>query len=170
MSAMTLSATDDEKSSLRSALTDQRDHVLGILEGLSEEQLRRPVLPSQWTCLGLVNHLAVDVERFWFRDVVAGHEIPIEDVVADAWQVRDDLTGDAVFALYRREIALANAVIDATALDATPANWPVERWPNWRFRDLQETMLHVITETAVHAGHLDAVRELIDGRRWLVLT
>jgi hypothetical protein len=36
--------------------------------------------------------------------------------------------------------------------------------------DLQDTILHVITETACHAGHLDAVRELIDGRTWVILT
>jgi catechol 2,3-dioxygenase-like lactoylglutathione lyase family enzyme len=57
---------------LLASLDGQRDHVLGILEGLDEAALRRPVLPSGWTCLGLVQHLAVDVERFWFRDVVAG--------------------------------------------------------------------------------------------------
>lgn len=162
--------TDDQKASLRSALTNQRDHVLGILEGLSDEALRRPVLPSEWTCLGLVQHLAIDVERFWFRDVTAGQHIPSDEVVANAWRVPGGVTADAVFSLYRSEIERANAVIDATPLDAPPANWPTERWPNWGFRDLQETMLHVITETAVHAGHLDAVRELIDGRRWLVLT
>jgi hypothetical protein len=41
---------------------------------------------------------------------------------------------------------------------------------DWRLHDLREILLHVITETACHAGHLDAARELIDGRRWLVLT
>jgi hypothetical protein len=66
---------EDQKASLRSALTNQRDHVLGILEGLSDDDLRRPVLPSQWTCLDLVHHLALDVERFWFRDVFAGEHI-----------------------------------------------------------------------------------------------
>ena len=35
--------------------------------------------------------------------------------------------------------------------------------------NLREVVLHVITETATHAGHLDAVRELIDGRTWMVL-
>jgi hypothetical protein len=168
MSAMTPPATDDQKSSLCSALTGQRDHVLGILEGLSDEQLRRPVLPSQWTCLGLIHHLAVDVERFWFRDVLIGEHFEPGDEVANGWEVPHGMTTNDVFALYRKEIELADVIIDATALEQAPANWP-ERWPNWRFRDLQETMLHVITETAVHAGHLDAVRELIDGRRWLVL-
>ena len=53
-----------ESQALLSSLAAQRNHVLGILEGLSEEDLRRPILPSHWTCAGLVHHLAIDVERF----------------------------------------------------------------------------------------------------------
>jgi uncharacterized damage-inducible protein DinB len=162
-------AHHDHKAALRSTLTNQRDHVVEILEGLSDKDLRRPVLPSQWTCLGLVHHLAVDVERFWFRNVFAGELMQAEDEGGNAWHVPAGMTADAVFALYRNEIERANAIIDATPLDQGPANWPA-RWPNWRFDDLQELILHVITETAVHAGHLDAVRELIDGRQNLVLT
>jgi uncharacterized damage-inducible protein DinB len=159
-----------EKQALLASLTDQRDHVLGILEGLSDEALHRPVLPSAWTCLGLVQHLAVDVERLWFRDVTAGEAIDGAEEVADAWHVPSDVSAESVLALYRREIERANAIIGATPLDAPPANWPAEQWGDWRLEDLREIVLHVITETAVHAGHLDAVRELIDGRRWLVLT
>jgi Protein of unknown function (DUF664) len=158
-----------ESRALLSSLTDQRDHVLGILEGLSGEALRRPVLPSGWTCLGLVRHLAIDVERFWFRSIVAGQPVEPRGSDAAVWQVTSDVPAEAVFDLYRQEIEVANAIIAATPLDTAPARWPDE-WPDWRFHDLRETILHVITETACHAGHLDAVRELIDGRTWLVLT
>jgi hypothetical protein len=127
------------------------------------------VLPSGWTCLGLVQHLAIDVERFWFRDIVAGQQIEPRESDAAVWQVAADVPAQAVFELYRREIELANAIIAATPLDTIPARWP-EEWGNWRIDDLRETILHVITETACHGGHLDAVRELIDGRTWLVLT
>jgi len=143
--------------------------VLGILEGLSEEDLRRPVLPSGWTCLGLVNHLALDVERFWFRAVVAGEQVELADG-DEAWRVSPDLPAEAVFDLYRQEIALADAVIEGTALDAAPRWWPSEIFPGLPPRDLRHNILAVMTETACHAGHLDAVRELIDGRTWLVLT
>jgi Protein of unknown function (DUF664) len=159
----------NERESLLSALSTQRDHVLGILDGLSEEALRRPVLPSGWTCLGLVRHLAVDVERFWFRGVVAGEPIDTGDSDS-AWEVGSDVPPEAVLGLYRREIGQANAIISATALDAAPAQWPYELFPSFPARDLRATILHVIGETACHAGHLDAVRELIDGRTWLVLT
>jgi uncharacterized damage-inducible protein DinB len=159
-------AMSDESQALLSSLTDQRDHVLGILEGLSGEALRRPVLPSGWTCLGLVQHLTVDVERFWFRGVIAGEPV---DSNESGWQISPDAPAGDVLGSYRHEIKSANAIIAATPLDAAPAWWP-EFFGSWRLRDLREILLHVITETACHAGHLDAVRELIDGRTWLILT
>ncbi len=166
---MTQPPMTTESQALVSSLAAQRDHVLGILEGLSEEDLRRPILPSQWTCAGLVHHLTIDVERFWFRAVVAGEQLP-DDEPDNAWQVPADLTGAAVLDAYRREIELADAVIAATPLDSPPAWWPEDLFGSWRFDDLREILLHVIAETATHAGHLDAARELIDGRQWIVLT
>jgi len=161
----------DERAMLLSYLNAQRNHVLGILEGLSEEDLRRPALPSGWTCVGLVQHLALDVERFWFRAAIAGEQTVIDELAeaGDAWQVGSDVPAVEVLDLYRREMDRANAIITATSLDTAPAWWP-DFFGNWRLHDLREVILHVITETACHAGHLDAVRELIDGRRWLVLT
>lgn len=162
-----------EKSMLVSYLNRQRDHVVGILEGLDEVALRRPVLPSGWTCLGLVRHLTLDVERFWFRRIIAGEQTDIDELGEapdDAWQVGPDMSAEAVFDLYRQEVSLANAIIADTPLNAAPASWPDELFGDWRIQDLREVILHVMTETACHTGHLDAVRELIDGRSWLVLT
>ena len=68
------------------------------------------------------------------------------------------------------ETALADAVIRATPLDTPPAWWPADLFGTFRLLDLREVLLHVITETACHAGHLDVARELIDGRTWLILT
>jgi hypothetical protein len=161
-----------EIKTLLSYLNAQRDHALGILEGLDEAALRRPILPSGWTCLGLVQHLALDIERFWFRCTVAGEQDAIDALAEtpNAWQVAADVPVEAVFDSYRQEIARANAIISATPLDTAPAWWPPELFGDWRLHSLRDIVLHVMTETACHAGHLDAVRELIDGRRWLVLT
>jgi hypothetical protein len=166
-------AVSSETLLLKSYLAVQRKHVLGILEGLDDETLRRPVLPSGWSCLGMVNHLAIDVERFWFRAVIAGEPAATECFAAasdDAWLVAPGVSAESVLDLYRHEIELADAVIDTTPLDTAPAWWPRELFGDWGLGDLRETILHTIAETACHAGHLDAVRELIDGRRWLVLT
>ena len=154
-------------------LNAQRNHVLGALEDLEEDDLRRPVLPSGWTCLGLVQHLALDVERLWFSCVIAGDEKAIaglDEDPQDAWAVALETPAAAVTDGYREWIERADAVVAGTALDAPPSWWPEALFGSWRLHSLREVLLHVLTETATHAGHLDAARELIDGRQWLVLT
>ena len=78
-----------ETEALLTFLNNQREHVLGILDGVDEETLRRPILPSGWSCLGLVQHLALDVERFWFGAVIAGDQAVIKSLadVGNAWTV-----------------------------------------------------------------------------------
>src|SRR3954470_4693900 len=161
-----------ENTTLLTYLDAQREHALGILEGLDEEALRRPVLPSGWTCLGLVHHLALDDEKFWFRAVAAGDQAAIEEILGageNAWQPAPEKTAEEVFALYRKEGELADAFLAGADLKAAPSWWP-DFFGNWHLDNLREVVLHVITETATHAGHLDVVRELIDGRQRLVLT
>lgn len=158
-----------ETEALLAALSSVREHVLGILDGLSDDALRRAMLPSGWTCLGMVHHLAIDVERFWFPGVVAGEGLEDEkEGPESAWNVHAGIAAETVFAVYRQEIERSNAVIRETAADAPPAAWPEDLWPTWRLASVREIVLHVIAETAVHCGHLDAVRELIDGRQWMV--
>ncbi|MGW9029920.1 DinB family protein [Streptomyces sp. NPDC055722] len=164
-------AVDAEITALMRFLQVQRDHVLGTVEGLSEEALRRPVLPSGWSCLGMVQHLTLSVERLWFRAVVAGDPEAIDLVGSQdsAWQVAAEVSAADVLDRYRHEASLADAVIAASSVDADLVWWP---FPDgeWRLHSLRDVLLHVIAETACHAGHLDAVRELIDGRQWMVNT
>ncbi|MGW0600212.1 DinB family protein [Streptomyces sp. NPDC002776] len=169
---MSTTSTDAEINALLSSLDGQRRHVLGIVDGLDDQALRRPILPSGWSCLGLVQHLALDVERFWFRAVVLGDKDVIRalDETDDAWQVAPDVPATGVIERYCREMDLANASIAACSADTTLAWWPHHLFGEPHLHNLRDVMLHVITETACHAGHLDAARELIDGRRWLVLT
>jgi hypothetical protein len=158
---------DHETELLQRFLDEQRHHVLGILEGLTEEQLTRPLLPSGWHCLGMVKHLALSDEHYWFRCVVNGES---EDYFPQGrnadFQLDPGQTAADVFALYRDEIARADAIIAATSLDQPPRQPPDF---DVDFPDLRAVILWVIKETATHAGHLDAVRELIDGRQWIVL-
>jgi hypothetical protein len=162
---------DHEAELLKRFLDEQRRHVLGILEGLTEEQLTRPVLPSGWHCLGMVKHLALSDEHYWFRCVVNGESQDYfpEGPNAD-FQLAPGETAEDIFALYRDEIAHADAIIARDSLDQPPRQ-PDPHWSEWGvdFPDLRTVVLWVIKETATHAGHLDAVRELIDGRQWIVL-
>jgi uncharacterized damage-inducible protein DinB len=152
-------------------LDGQREHVLDSVEGLDEEQLRRPVLPTGWSCLGLIRHLAYDVKRFWFAGVQAGEPEVTASFTAGAethWALPAELDDARVLAAYRAEIERANAVIEAASgPEEPPKAWPEAIWPDWRLPDLRHILLHVITEVACHAGHLDAARELVDGGTWM---
>ncbi len=164
--------TNNERDLLLSRLAGRRAHVLHQLEGLSDAQLRSPVLPSGWTCLGLVRHLTLSDERYWFEAVMAGEPLDFfpEGVNAD-WMVASDESAADVIGDYQSAQARADEIIATLALDdppAVPEAWWAEA--GMSFPDLRSVILHMIVETATHAGHLDAVRELIDGRQHIVLS
>jgi uncharacterized damage-inducible protein DinB len=162
----------EEKQVLLGALRGRREHVLDALEGLDIQDLRRSLLPSGWSCLGLVNHLSLDVERFWFQAVVAGDEGAIEEALSaseNAWNVGANERGEDVLRRYQENAKRADAIITSHSLDAAPTWWP-DFFGSWRLHSLREIVIHVVVEVATHAGHLDAARELIDGKQHLVLT
>jgi uncharacterized damage-inducible protein DinB len=151
--------TGTEKQSLLASLERHRDVVLWKIQGVSDDDLRRRVTPSGTSLLGLVKHLAA-VEYSWFVETF-GHEtepLPFDEDDPDAdLRVEPGETTDDLVAFYGRARVAANQVIAETDLDATGTAWFGEavsmRW----------VLIHMIEETARHAGHLDIVRELIDG-------
>ncbi len=163
--------TTSEREVLLNSLAGQRRHVLTQLAGLSDEQLRRPVLPSGWSCLGLVRHLTLSDERYWFEVVVAGGQLDFwpEGENAD-WLIDPHEPATDVLADYRSAISRSEAIVASRGLDDPPEQ-PEDWWPDagLDFPDLRAILVHVLVETAVHAGHLDAVRELLDGRQHIVL-
>src|SRR3954454_20621139 len=160
--------TPPESLMLRSYLDAQRRHVLGILEGLDDEALVRPVLPSGWSCAGMLQHLALDVERFWFRCVISGQPEARDSLDAgeDGWHVAEDVAPPTLVELYRDEVHRADAVLASVSLDQPPAWWPQDLFGDPHMENVRDVILHVMVETASHAGHLDAARELIDERQW----
>ena len=162
-----------EHQALMNALNSQRAHIFKALDGVDDEALHRGMLPSGWSCLGLVNHLALDVERFWFQAVVAGNGVVIDQMrnsSYSAWEVGTDVSTESVLDVYRRNIDRADRIIATASLDGSPSWWPTQMFGTWRVDTVREIVLHVVCETATHAGHLDAARELIDGTQHLVLT
>src|SRR5258708_36572790 len=151
--------TGDEKESLRVALDRHRDAVLWKLEGLDDVDLRRPMTPSGTNLLGLVKHLAA-VEYGWFCRTFGRpiEPLPFDENHPDAdLRVRADETTQDIRAFYSRARAAADQVIDSLDLEDTGTAW---------FGDavsLRWVLSHMIEETARHAGHVDIVRELIDG-------
>jgi hypothetical protein len=157
-------ASFDPKADLRRYLQDARDALLWKLEGLSEYDIRRPLVATGTNLLGRVKHQA-GVEMGYFGDTF-GRPCPDElpwdesdpnsDMFAAPGESREFITG-----LYRRAWAHADETIELLPLDAIGH---VPWWP----ADKNEVTLHHIlvrmaTETSRHAGHADIVRELIDG-------
>lgn len=151
-----------EKETLEAFLDYQRATLLCKVDGVSDEDLRRPGTPSGLTLLGLVKHLAY-VERSWFRKVFAGEDVAFpwseQDPDAD-WRVEPDEATDQILALYRDEIERCREVTRNRSLDAS-ARCP----PPWGSGvTLRWIIVHMIEETARHNGHADILREAIDGQ------
>ena len=151
--------TGEEKESLQVALDRHRDAVLWKLEGLGDGDLRRQMTPSGTSLLGLVKHLAA-VEYGWFCDTFGREAEPMpfdeDDPDADL-RIRPDETTGEVLAFYGRARAAADRAIDELEVEDTGTAWFGEavtlRW----------VLIHMVEETARHAGHADIIRELIDG-------
>ena len=154
----------DRKADLHRYLQDAREAMLWKLDGLSEYDVRRPLVPTGTNLLGLVKHVT-GVEMGYFGDTFGrpcadqlpfDESDPMSDMFAAPSESREFLTG-----LYRRAWAHSDATIEALPLDAVGH---VPWWPADRNEvTLHHVMVRVATETARHAGHADIVRELIDG-------
>ena len=149
----------DEKTSLRAALDRHRDVIVWKVEGLDDEALRRPMTPSGTNLLGMVQHLAA-VEYGWFCETFGFPMEPLpfdmDDPEADM-RVAPDVSTAEVLAFYDRARAAADAAIEATDLVAEGTAWSGEKV------SMRWVLIHMLEETARHAGHFDILRELIDG-------
>jgi hypothetical protein len=156
----------DPKADLRRYLQAAREALLWKLEGLSEYDVRRPMVPTGTNLLGLVKHVA-SVEAGYFGATFGrpfGEPLPwLDDDAApnaDMWATAEE-SREQIVGLYRRVWAHSDATIDALALDAIGH---VPWWPPDRSEvTLHRILVDMIAETDRHAGHADIVRELIDG-------
>jgi hypothetical protein len=158
---------DTGDQALLDFLDAQRDAVLAIVAGLDEEAWHRSIVPSGWTPAGLVDHLG-GAEWHWFQGVVAGAEpepppgeedLPPYDPTA---AFVSDLPSAEIIAFYRDQCAQSDAVLAVTPLSAPPRGKHGD--PDNEPPDVRWVVLHMIEETARHAGHLDIARELLDGQ------
>ncbi|HEV2756242.1 MAG TPA: DinB family protein [Actinomycetota bacterium] len=149
-----------EKELLAAYLDFHRATMKWKIEGLGRDDAVRPMTASGTNLLGIVKHLAY-VERWWFQDVFGGRdcEYPWTDEDPDAdFRIEPAETIESVFALYDGECEEARSVVGAASLDETAARMPDRGYT------LRWIVVHMIEETARHAGQADILRELIDGR------
>lgn len=161
----------DSQGKIRDELVEwldaQRRHVAEQVAAMPTAARRRPLAPSGWTPRGLIRHLTLDVERVWFRAVMAGERVPLPEGY-EGWIPSDDHSDEDLLEQYATECSLATKAIEDLELDAKPVWW-FEDGGDPPHSSLREVLLHVIVETATHAGHLDICRELVDGGQRLVL-
>jgi hypothetical protein len=158
-------AMNDMKSTLHGYLRFGRESLLWKLEGLSDYDVRRPLVPTGTNLLGLVKHVS-SVGAGYFGEVFDRPFLepmpwfdedaePNADLYATADESREQILG-----LWERAWAHADATIDALPLDA-PGQVPW--WGDESEVTLHLILVHMTAETHRHAGHADLVRELIDG-------
>ena len=162
------SQSSPERNLLAKHLTGVRNHILGQLAGLDERDLHTSRLPSGWHLASLVKHLTIGDEHYWFGCVLGGDSFT--DLPDNDWVIADGEDAEVIMSRYRSAIARSSEVFDATDLDAAPCQSD-PKWDDWgiTFPTARDVVLHVLVEMAIHAGHVDAVRELIDERQWLVV-
>jgi hypothetical protein len=156
----------DELTTLRRWLAGFRDAVERKTADLDAEQLaRRAVPPSTLSLLGLVRHLA-QLEHHWFRRVLQQHPEENQLFVVDGdWDSQFEVAPDAAmvaeaFATWRATCAEADAWLDdlpGEALDVVIG-------PGEKIETIRDVFVQVLQEYARHLGHMDLIRESIDGR------
>lgn len=154
----------DERATLTGFLRWQRDTLELKCAGLDATDLsRRSVEPSTLSLLGLVRHMA-EVERFWFREVMAGQDAPP--------RFYSDFDPDGDFDGAAPEPALVAEAWDAWRAEVSFAERFVAEAPNLditgneQYRgamSLRWVLVHLVEEYARHNGHADLLRERIDG-------
>ncbi len=139
-----------------------REVLLAKVDGLSEEQLRGSVLPSGWSPLELVKHLTY-VELRWLEWGFEGAKVadPWGDRDGDRWRVGADESTEDLLAALRGRGRTTAAISGRHRLDDVGV--PGERWDGAPPATLERCLLHLMQEYARHLGHLDVVRELLDG-------
>ena len=149
------SGTADERTQLIEYLNLQREAVLRKLDGLTEEQARWKPAATANSLLNLVIHLA-GVERNWFQHVIAGQDVE-RDRDAELAALPREVTISSAVEDYRRVYEESNDILGGTTIDEPCRGAGMDelsvRW----------VLLHMLEETARHAGHADITRELIDG-------
>jgi hypothetical protein len=154
---------DFAKDYLHRQLTVTREALVWKLDGLSEYDIRRPLTVTGTNLLGLVKHMATWEARYLGEIFARPFPAPLprrQDADGrDLW-VTPDKTREQVVGFYRRAWEHADATIEELPIDALGH---VPWWPSPEVK-LFTMMVHVLQDTARHAGHADILREQLDGR------
>ena len=168
---MTSTTTDLERHDLVNALLEHRNLLLRTVSGLSDAQSRLSPTASQLCLGGIIKHVAL-VEEGWVRFIEEGAEAHGQtdeaayEAHAAGFRMADEETLADLIARYQAVAQLTDAAI--VALPSLDASHPLPEAPwfepgaHWSAR---RALVHIVAETAQHAGHADIIRETIDGAK-----
>jgi hypothetical protein len=146
---------DDERTQLEAFVEEYRSAIEATLDGLTDEQVRRRLVPSSTTLLGLVKHVTW-MQRVWFEGCIGGRsrqELGLVRSPEESFQLAADDTVARVTAAHRRACATARAAVADLSLDAVVTGHRAgPRTVRWVY-------LQVLRELAHHCGHADILRE-----------
>jgi hypothetical protein len=148
---------NDERTQLEAFVEEYRGAIENTLNGLTDEQARRRLVPSSTTLLGLLKHVTW-MQRVWFEECIGGRprlELGLANTPEESFQLADDDTVASVKAAHRQACATARAAVADLSLDSVVTGHRAgPRTFHWVY-------LQVLRELAHHCGHADILREQI---------
>ena len=158
-----------ERDDLVESLAAQRGFLRHTVRGITDEQARQRLTVSELTLGGLIKHVA-KTEKGWADFVVAGPQTMqmTPDSYAehaDGFVLREDETLDGVLAEYEKIAARTDELVRTCDLDAVQPLPEAPWFPPGATRSARRVFVHIVAETAQHAGHADILRETLDGQK-----
>jgi len=158
-----------ERDDLLESLTAHRGFLLYAVQGITDEQARERLTVSELTLGGLVKHVA-KTEKGWAEFIVDGPKTMelSEDSFAehaDGFVLREDETLAGVVAEYAEIAERTNDLVRTWDLDAVQPLPEAPWFPPNGTRSARRVLVHIVAETAQHAGHADILRETLDGQK-----
>ena len=148
---------DDERTQLDAFVEEYRSAIENTLDGLTDEQARRRLVPSATTLLGLLKHVTW-MQRVWFEECIGGRprlELGLVNTPDESFELADDDTVASVKTAHSQACATARAAVADLSLDAVVTGHRAGP------RTLHWVYLQVLRELAHHCGHADILREQI---------
>ena len=159
-----------EREDILEALAAHRGFLLFTVQGLSDEQARLKPTVSELTLGGMIKHVAM-TERQWVDFILAGPDalaMTEERMTAhaDSFVLGDDETLEGVVKDYEEIARTTDALVRSlTTLDVSHPLPDAPWFPAGAHRSARRVFMHIVAETAQHAGHADILREAIDGQK-----